>query len=55
MLTYCCENCKHFILWGRLNEFNQHFCNENCYMEYCEKNKYTPNIKKLKYIKGVFN
>ena len=55
MLAYQCENCKKFILWGSVNEHNQHFCDEKCYEKYCERNGYTPDKTKLYKIKSVFN
>lgn len=55
MLAYSCENCKQIILWGCINKYNQHFCNEKCYEEYCKKNNYQPHIEELQYIKGIFN
>ena len=54
MLAYTCENCKQIILWGSVNEYNQHFCNEECYLAYCEKNNYEPHIEKLYKIKSIF-
>lgn len=54
MIAYKCEHCGQFTIWGVCNEFNQHFCDEKCYEEYCEKNNYTPNKEQLKYIKGGF-
>ena len=55
MLAYDCENCKQIILWGSINENNQHFCDEKCYEEYCKKNGYKPNFDKLYKIKSIFN
>lgn len=55
MLAYNCENCNKIILWGCFNEYNQHFCNENCYLLYCEKHKYIPDVKNLTYIKSIFD
>jgi len=55
MLAYTCENCKKIILWGMTNEYNQHFCNEKCYIKYCEKNNYETHIENLYKIKTIFN
>lgn len=54
MLAYQCENCKKIILWGCVNEYNQHFCDEKCYTKYCEKNKYEAHPEKLYKIKSIF-
>lgn len=55
MLAYTCENCKKIILWGSVNEYNQHFCDEKCYEKYCEKNHYEAHLEKLYKIKSIFN
>ena len=55
MLAYNCENCNKIILWGCINEFEQHFCDEICYRKYCEKNGYIPNYNKLYHIKTFLN
>ena len=55
MLAYTCENCKKIILWGSVNEYNQHFCNEKCYEKYCKKNHYEAHPEKLYKIKSIFN
>ena len=55
MLAYDCENCKQIILWGCVNKYGQHFCNKECYLEYCKKNKYESHIEELKYIKTIFS
>ena len=47
MLDYTCENCKKIILWGSVNEYNQHFCDEKCYEKYCKKNGYEAHPEKL--------
>lgn len=54
MLAYTCKNCKKIILWGCFNEYNEHFCDKDCYKNYCEKNNYEAHEEKLSYIKGVF-
>ena len=48
-----CENCKKIILWGSVNEYNQHFCDENCYEKYCKKNGYEAHPEELYKIKSV--
>ena len=54
MLAYMCENCKQIKIWGCKNEFEQFFCNEECYNEYCKKHNYEPDTKKLRRIKTIF-
>ena len=46
MLAYECKNCKQFHISGYVNEYNEHFCSKECYLEYRylkyrEKNGYT--------------
>ena len=55
MLAYMCENCKKITLWGCVNEFEQHFCNEECYKKYCKKYNYEPHLDKLYRIKTIFS
>lgn len=55
MLAYRCENCKQINLWGYLNEFDQFFCDENCYDEYCLKNDYERHFNKLHKLKTPFD
>lgn len=54
MLAHQCENCKQFTLWGCRNKYGQHFCNEECYLKFCEKNGYEPHLEELEYIKSAF-
>ena len=55
MLAYNCENCNKIILWGCVNEFEQHFCDEKCYKEYCKRYKYEAHPEKLYKIKSIFS
>lgn len=55
MTAYLCENCKKILLCGVVNEYNQHFCDEKCYIKYCEKNHYEAHPEKLYKIKSIFN
>lgn len=55
MIVYQCENCGKMIIWGCINEYNQHFCNEICYKKYCEKNGYKFNLEELYKIRTVFD
>ena len=48
MLVYQCENCGVLTIGGYVNEFNQHFCKEKCYEEYCKKNNYEIHLNKLR-------
>ncbi|MDE6946269.1 MAG: hypothetical protein K2P14_03680 [Anaeroplasmataceae bacterium] len=52
MLAYNCKNCKKVTILGYRNEFNEHFCDERCYLEYCEKHHYMPHLDRLKQIKN---
>lgn len=51
MLAYECKNCKRIHIWGCENEYNEHFCSEECYLKYCEKNGYIAHPEVLKFIK----
>jgi len=50
---YNCKQCKKITVDGYINEFNEHFCCEKCYKNYCEAHNYTINWNNLKkmYIK----
>ena len=52
---YIETNCKKIILWGSVNEYNQHFCDEKCYEKYCKKNGYEAHPEKLYKIRSIFN
>lgn len=54
MRAYKCQNCGRLIVWGAINKYEEHFCDKECYLKYCEKNKYEPHIEELSYIKGIF-
>lgn len=51
MMLHKCKHCEKFIIWGCINEYEEHFCNKNCYLEYCKKHSYEPHIEKLKFIR----
>lgn len=51
IIGYKCKHCGQFTIWGCRNEYDEHFCNEKCYLEYCEKHGYEPHIENLKFIK----
>lgn len=55
MLVYECENCKKWTIGGFSNEFEEHFCNEKCYKEYCEKNNYSIHLDRLRKINPTLN
>ena len=40
IIGYKCKHCGQFTIWGCRNEYDEHFCNEKCYLEYCEKHGY---------------
>lgn len=47
MLAYMCKNCKQFTVLGMVNEYDEHFCDEECYKEYCERHGYGIHMDKL--------
>ena len=51
IISYKCKHCGQFTIWGCRNEYDEHFCNEKCYLEYCEKHGYEPHTENLKFIK----
>lgn len=53
MLAYKCKNCSRFSVWPLVNEFNEHFCNEECYKKYCNKYQYAIHLDKLKEVNYV--
>lgn len=53
MLAYDCKNCKQITVLGYVNEFNEHFCDKRCYLEYCEKNHFEPYLDRLQLVKNV--
>lgn len=53
MLAYTCENCGNFTLAGYTNEFNEHFCSEECYKKYCKKHTYEEHLEKLKPVENA--
>ena len=55
MLAYDCENCKKIYFGGFVNEFNQHFCSEKCYIKYCQKYNYKPNSNNLQKLKTILD
>lgn len=48
MLAYVCKNCGQFTVLGYVNEFDEHFCNQDCYEKFCEKNHYAIHLDRLK-------
>ena len=55
MLAYDCENCKKIYFGGFVNEFNQHFCSKRCYIKYCQKHNYKPNLNNLQKLKTILD
>lgn len=51
IIGYKCKHCGQFTIWGCRNEYDEHFCNEKCYLEYCKKHGYEPHTEYLKFIK----
>lgn len=51
MIAYKCKNCNRLIVWGCINKYNEHFCNEKCYKKYCASNNYEANTDELRFIK----
>ena len=53
MLAYKCKNYGRFSVWSLVNEFDEHFCNEECYKKYCEKHHYAIHLDRLKEVNYV--
>lgn len=53
MLAYMCKNCGQFTISPLINEFNEHFCNEECYKKYCDKYQYIIYLDRLKEVNYV--
>lgn len=53
MLAYKCKNCGRFSVWPLVNEFSEHFCNEDCYKKYCNKYQYIIHLDRLKEVNYV--
>lgn len=51
MIGYRCKHCGQFTIWGCRNEYDEHFCNDKCYLDYCYSNGYVPHLEKLRHIK----
>ena len=47
MLVYNCKHCGKMIIGGYVNEFDEHFCSENCYKIYCAIHGYEVHTEKL--------
>lgn len=47
MLVYQCKNCGQLTIDGMINEFEEHFCKEQCYIEYCKKHNYNIHPENL--------
>lgn len=47
MLVYQCKNCGQLTIGGMINEFEEHFCKEQCYIEYCKKHNYNIHPENL--------
>lgn len=50
IIGYRCKYCGQFTLLGCRNEYDEHFCDETCYLDYCKKYNYRPHLEVLKYI-----
>lgn len=53
MLAYMCKNCRQFTTLGYVNKFNEHFCSQECYKKYCEKNNYEYNPEDIKLVENA--
>lgn len=53
MLAYKCRNCGKFTINPLVNEFNEHFCNKNCYKNFCERKHYAIHLDRLKEVNYV--
>lgn len=50
MLADKCKYCKKFIVWGYINEYDEHFCNKSHYQLYCAQHGYEVHNENLKLV-----
>ena len=43
MLAYMCKKCGQFTVLGYVNQYDEHFCDQECYQKYCEAHDYEYN------------
>lgn len=43
MLAYMCKKCGQFTVLGYVNQYDEHFCDQDCYQKYCEAHDYEYN------------
>ena len=53
MLAYKCRNCGKFTINPLVNEFNEHFCDKNCYKIFCKRKHYAIHLDRLKEVNYV--
>lgn len=54
MVAFECKQCKTIFVGGYVNEYEEHFCTEKCYKNYCNINNFPISMDKLTKIKLPF-
>lgn len=52
MLAYMCKQCGQFTILPLRNEFEEYFCNKECYEKYCENHHYAIHLDRLVPVKN---
>lgn len=55
MLAYMCKYCGQFTVLGYVNNYDEHFCSQECYEKYCNKNGYTYDPNDIKIVKNALS
>ena len=55
MLAYDCKQCGRITIGGYVNEFDEHFCSQECYKIYCGIHGYEVHLEKLEKIKTALD
>jgi hypothetical protein len=55
LLAHMCKYCGQFTLLGYVNDYDEHFCSQECYEKYCNKNDYTYSPKDIRIIRNPLN
>ena len=53
MLAYMCRHCGQFTVLPLKNEFEEHFCSQECYEKYCESHQYAIHLDRLVPVKNA--
>lgn len=51
MFIYACIQCRNLTAKGLINKYNEHFCSEKCYKNYCKSHNYECNLEELNPVK----